>query len=82
MFSSIKNDDTFAKTYKILNIEIENLFLECLDSFIKDNWIAKEQKGLGTHHYVKDLPSNFSGWNANIKEELKKLNFEGLKYEK
>ncbi len=77
-----KQDDTFAKTYKILNIEIENLFIACLNSFLEGTWSSEKQKGLGTHHYVKDLPLNFSGWNANIEEEIKKLKFEGLKYER
>jgi len=30
---------------------------------------AEKQRGKGTRHYVKDLPSNFFGWNAKILDE-------------
>tara|TARA_B100000767_G_C19717813_1_gene515760 strand:- start:352 stop:960 length:609 start_codon:yes stop_codon:yes gene_type:complete len=74
-------DDTFAKTYAVLIKEIENLFLDCIESLLTDEWIAKEQRGIGSFHYQKDLPSNFSGWNSNIKYEITRLYKEGLKYE-
>lgn len=74
-------DDTFTKTYNTLIEEIEDLFLEHLPSFLSNKWTAKEQKGPGTHHCAKDLPSNFSGWNSNIQREISRLNTEGLKYE-
>ena len=45
---------------------MEDLFLEFLPSLLTDTWTAKPQRGEGTIHYVKDLPSNFSGWNAKI----------------
>ena len=76
-----KSDDTFVKTYAVLVERIESLFLEFLPSFITDDWKARKQRGVGTHHYVRDLPSNFSGWNSNIEEELERLDKEGLKYE-
>jgi len=76
-----KEDDTFLKTYKVLIKEIENLFIEHLHCLLNDDWIAREQNGSGSHHYVKDLPHNFSGWTSNITEEITKLKHEGLKYE-
>ena len=76
-----KEDDTFLKTYKTLIEEMEKLFLDCVDSILADKWTAKKQRGVGTHHYVRDLPSNFAGWNSNIEKEIAKLNQEGLKYE-
>ena len=76
-----EEDDTFVKTYAVLIKEIENLFLDCIESLLADEWVAKEQIGMGTHHYVKDLPSNFSGWNSNIEHEITRLYKEGLKYE-
>ena len=76
-----KSDDTFEKTYAVLVERIESLFLEFLPSFITDDWKARKQRGVGTHYYLRDLPSNFSGWNSNIEEELERLDKEGLKYE-
>jgi methionyl-tRNA formyltransferase len=74
-----KSDDTFVKTYTVLIERIESLFLEFLPSLLADNWKARKQRGIGTHHYVRDLPSNFSGWNSNIEQELDRLDKEGLK---
>ncbi len=76
-----EGDDTFVKTYLTLISEIESLFMDCIDSLISGNWVATEQRGVGTHHYVKDLPSNFSGWDSNIAQEIARLSAEGLRYE-
>lgn len=76
-----ESDDTFAKTYSTLIENIENLFLEFLPSLLTDNWTAKKQRGIGTHHYKKDLPTNFSGWNSVITEELSRLKNKGLVYD-
>ena len=76
-----ESDDTFVKTYSVLIKNMENLFLEFLPSLLTDSWIAKPQRGEGTIHYLKDLPSNFSGGNAKIFEELERLDAEGLKYD-
>ena len=75
-----KSDDTFAKTFTVLVERIESLFLEFLPLLITDDWKARKQRGVGTHHYVRDLPSNFSGWNSNIEEELERLDKEGFEY--
>jgi len=76
-----ESDDTFVKTYAVLIESMENLFLEFLPTLLTDTWTSKKQRGIGTHHYVRELPSNFSGWDANIIDELEKLDSEGLKYE-
>ena len=76
-----KKDDTFTKTYAVLKFEIEKLFLDNLESILSNQWFAMKQKGTGTKHFIKDLPSNFSGWESNIKEEISKLKNEGLQYE-
>lgn len=76
-----ESDDTFIKTYAVLIESMEDLFLEFLPSLLNDTWTAKKQRGKGTHHYEKELPSNFSGWNAKILDELQKLDSEGLKYD-
>jgi len=75
------SEDTFVKTYSLLTESMENLFLEFLPLLLTDTWVAKKQRGIGTHHYVRDLPSNFSGWDSNIMDELDRLDREGLKYE-
>ena len=74
------SDDTFVKTHSVLRKSMEDLFLEFLPSMLNDTWTAKDQRGNGTIHYVKDLPSNFSGWNAKILEELERLDAEGIKH--
>jgi len=76
-----ESDDTFVKTYSALTENIENLFLEFLPSLLTDTWTAKKQRGIGTHHYVRDLPTNFSGWNSVITEELSRLDNKGLVYD-
>ncbi len=75
------SDDTFEKTFAILIQSMEDLFLEFLPSLLNDTWISKEQRGVGTHHHVRELPANFSGWSSNIIDELERLDSEGLKYE-
>ncbi len=77
-----EEDDTFAKTYATLTKTLESVFLEFLPSLLNDNWTAKKQRGIGSHHYLRDLPANFSGWDANIEQELAKLDQEGFKYDK
>ncbi|NDB80875.1 hypothetical protein EB155_13530 [archaeon] len=74
-------DDTFEKTYKTLNYEIEKLFLEKIDKILNNNWKSMPQKGKGSLHYYRDLPKNFLGWETNISNEIKRLRLEGLKYE-
>lgn len=76
-----ESDDTFVKTYSVLIKSMEDLFLEFLPSLLTDTWTEKPQRGEGTMHYVKDLPTNFSGWNAKILNELERLDTEGLKYD-
>lgn len=77
-----ESEDTFAKTYEVLRENIETLFLEFLPSLLDGTWTAEKQRGVGTYHNADELPSNFSGWNANIRSELAKLDREGLKYER
>jgi methionyl-tRNA formyltransferase len=74
--------DTFEKAHRLLIKSLEGLFLDNVDTIISGNWSATPQQGLGSHHFINDLPTNFSGWNANIKKELSKLRKEGLRYER
>ena len=70
-----KSENTFKKTYNVLKSEIEKLFLDNLDSILSGNLIAYKQKGEGSFHYKKDLPSNFNGWESVIVEEIKRLKY-------
>jgi len=74
-------DNSFRKTYLILKKELEILFIKNIDKIINDTWKSVKQKGVGTHHFLKDLPVNFSGWDSIIKVEIERLKKEGLHYE-
>jgi len=76
-----ESDHTFVKTYSVLSKSMEDLFIEFLPSLLNDTWTAKAQRGKGTIHYVKDLPTNFYRWNAEILDELERLDSEGPKYD-
>jgi methionyl-tRNA formyltransferase len=71
-------ENTFSKTYESLFHELETLFKDNLHDLLSNNWTATKQRGAGSHHRTKDLPRNFSGWNADIKQELQKLHAEGI----
>ena len=64
---------TFFETYNILIREIELLFLSKIDDILGRKYRAYPQKGKGSFHKKSDLPSNFSGWGANIYQEIKFL---------
>lgn len=66
-------DQTFRQTYGRLVTQIELLFIANLNEIVSGNWTAKPQKGEGTLHYVKDLPSAFGGWDTLICEEITRL---------
>ena len=68
-----KNEVTFQETYKRLIKEIEQLFIKNISNILSSAWTSFPQKGIGTKHYVKDLPKNFSGWKSNVFDEIKKL---------
>lgn len=76
-----ESDNTFAKTYLVLIDNIENLFIDFIPLLLTDTWTSKKQRGVGTHHHKRDLPTNFSGWDSVITEELSRLDKEGLLYD-
>ena len=69
------DETTFSETYQKLINEIEKLFMDNLERIIEKNWIAKPQKGNGTFHRAKDLPSSFRGWDSNIDAEIYRLKY-------
>jgi methionyl-tRNA formyltransferase len=66
-------ENTFYKTYERLLHEVEQLFLDNLDEILLGNFIATPQRRKGSYHCVADLPSEFEGWDADIKKEIARL---------
>lgn len=66
---------TFSLTYKQLILEIESLFRENLPSIIAGNYKPMAQRRQGSYHKVADLPSEFSCWDSNIQDEVRRIDF-------
>ncbi len=64
---------TFRQTYDRLMYEVEDLFISKINNILSDDWVARPQRGKGSVHFLKDLPSDFSGWDSDIEDELKRL---------
>ena len=70
-----KKNNSFFKTHKILNFEIEKLFIKKIKSILNKKYKLKKQKDKGTIHYKKDLPQFVTkSWKSNIKIVLNKFN--------
>lgn len=70
--------ETFATSYNKLIAAIEDLFIENVTSIITTKYSKQAQRGRGSKHSTKQLPSDFGGWNSNISEELKRLENTGF----
>ena len=58
---------TFKKTYNILFLELEKLFIKNYKSIILNNYRKKKNKKfIGNIHYVKNLPKDLESWNISI----------------
>ncbi|WP_420562268.1 formyltransferase family protein [Thalassobaculum sp.] len=68
-----KDETTFKATYNRLISEVEDLFLENIIEFIEQRFTATPQRGPGSFKRVRDLPVDFSGWNAEIEAEIRRL---------
>lgn len=68
-----KDQNTFSQTYQQLISEIETLFKENLKEIISGTYKALPQRRKGTYHKVADLPSEFSGWDSDIQDEVRRL---------
>ncbi len=64
---------TFLKAHQSLKLEIEDMFLENIDSILGLKWRAFEQIGGGTFHKKSELPKDFIGWDTIIYEEIRRL---------
>ncbi len=68
-----ESENTFRSTYLRLKSEIENLFLKNLDILLSGKYSITPQQDSGTVHFIKDLPPNFLGWDADISDEIHRL---------
>ena len=65
---------TFKRSYKILFLELEKLFIKNYKSIILNNYRKKKNnKSKGTIHKKKDLPKDLESWNISIFKYLNNL---------
>jgi methionyl-tRNA formyltransferase len=64
---------TFEDVHSHLIQEIEGLFMNVFGDLITRTYDAVPQRGRGRSHKIRDLPESFSGWGANVREEISKL---------
>lgn len=57
--------ETFSSGYNILIREMEELFIEKSSSLLAGGYVAEPQRGHGSLHRMRDLPSGFS-WSDGI----------------
>lgn len=66
-----KKHDNFFKTNKILNSEIEKLFLKNIQQILNQKYKTKKQARGGSFHYRNNLPSFMKNkWEVKIKKIL------------
>jgi len=62
-----KDENTFAQTYWRLRKELEDLFMENIDSILNRKYTSYPQNGKGTFHKETDL-NGFCDWNLHIND--------------
>ena len=70
----------FVKTNKRLFIEIEDIFVKNIEFIIQKSWHEKKQVGKGKFHLSKDLTNDFIGWESVIKEGIKRLKNQKIRW--
>lgn len=68
-----RREDSFSLTYSRLILEIESLFKENINDLLSGTYTRKLQRGKGSFHNVRDLPSLSIDWNSPIEETLRKI---------
>lgn len=68
-----KTDITFSQSHRQLIYEIESLFKVHIVDIINGTYRTFPQRRLGSFHKKSDLPSEFSGWESNVYDELLRL---------
>jgi methionyl-tRNA formyltransferase len=74
--------ETFKTTHEKLVKSAEALLFENFERIINQDFEFQRQRGKGTYHSLMDLPQDFSGWDANIATEIKRLETSGFKSNK
>jgi methionyl-tRNA formyltransferase len=72
------NKESFASAYNRLNLELVDLFIENITLILTEKLEGKPQHGKSTFHFKRNLPSDFSGWDSNIKNEIDRLSKNGF----
>ncbi len=68
-----RGEQTFKDTYTRLVEEVEQMFEDGLDTILNGRFVPIVQRGDGTFHSSGELPSEFSNWDVNIYDEIKRL---------
>lgn len=68
-----KVDITFSQSHRKLIDEIELLFKTNIVDIINGSYRAFPQRRVGSFHKISDLPSEFSGWESNVYDEVVRL---------
>jgi methionyl-tRNA formyltransferase len=66
-------EKTFSQTYNRLIMEIEDLFRSHIEQIVSRSFVAIPQRRKGTYHRASDLPSEFRGWDSEIRAEILRL---------
>lgn len=69
----LPEEDTLSATYSRLFHEIEGLFEAHIDALLDGTYQAKPQRGRGSVHTVRDLPTTGIDWDIPIVELLEKI---------
>lgn len=81
-YVDFKNGErTFSESHCTLIRELEDLFLDHLETILQKEWEAKPQEGQGSIHFLQDLPSEFRGWDATVSDEIPRLQKIEQKYQ-
>jgi len=70
--------ETFASTQQILIDEIEKLFIEKMHKILELDYKVFPQRGRGSMHRKNAFPKDFSGWDAVIGVEIRRLEDNGF----
>ncbi len=69
---NLEQYSTFKKTYEILFLELEKLFIEKFENILHKKYTAEKQNHKYTIHTDEDLPKEIINWDINILDYLKK----------
>jgi hypothetical protein len=68
-----RNEKSFSETYARLVAEIEELFRANIPELLAGEYLPYPQVGSGSIHRAADLPSDFRGWDSDVRTEIARL---------